>query len=330
MKTKYTFKKMNEMEEILKALAMPAKLSNRRTVLTLLSIAQLAEDSKWKNVKEQYLRIHDMIDFINQNYPNKGNTDLVKGNYKENSRETIRDDSVTPLCALAILEHNGEKSQSEKSAYRLTNQFALLLKSFSSDAWDDELAHFKETHESYQEKYSQIKQIDKGMDVTFNNEDFHLTRSAHNKLQKQILDIFAPTFASGSKLLYLGDTKKREIKRDQETLTALNVQVLEHSMLPDVILYNEPKHWLLFIEAFISTGEFTIERIKKIKEYCKDCPPNLELIFVTAFPTMKKCKEKFLSVAWDTEIWVAEEPSHMIHKNGDKFIGAHTLDNPNI
>ena len=61
----------------------------------------------------------------------------------------------------------------------------------------------------------------------------------------------------------------------------------------------------------------------KIKEYCAECPKDIELIFITAFSTMKKCKEKLLSIAWDTEIWVAEEPTHMIHKNGDKFIGAH-------
>ena len=76
--------------------------------------------------------------------------------------------------------------------------------------------------------------------------------------------------------------------------------------------------------AYTSTGELTIERVSKIKEYCKDCPKDIEIIFVTAFQTMKKCQQKFLSIAWDTEIWVAEEPTHMIHKNGNKFLDAHS------
>ena len=322
--TCYDFSKMNEMKSILTALDMPRKLSNHRTILTLLAIAQLTEWSNWTDTKEEYSRIHDIITFINKHYPDKGGTDTKRGNYKENSRETIRDDSVTPLCELAVLEHNGAKSQSEKSGYRLTNQFALLLKSFGSEDWEDELAYYRSTHKSYKEKYSQIKKLDSGLPVTFNNKSFTLTRTAHNKLQKSVLEKFAPYFAPNSKLLYLGDTKKRKLIADEKFLLQLNIHVLEYSILPDIILYNEDKQWLLFVEAYTSTGEFTVERVQKIKEYCKDCPTNIDIIFVTAFSTMKKCKEKFLSIAWDTEIWVAEEPTHMIHKNGDRFIGAHT------
>ena len=153
---------------------------------------------------------------------------------------------------------------------------------------------------------------------------FHLKRSAHNKLQAAILEEFVPIFVPGAKLLYIGDTKKRELVKDVEFLNELNITVLEHAMLPDLILYQEEKKWLLFIEAYTSTGELTIERVSKIKEYCKDCPKDIEIIFVTAFQTMKKCQQKFLSIAWDTEIWVAEEPTHMIHKNGNKFLDAHS------
>ena len=323
MSKKYKYKKMNEMEEILVNLEMPGKLRNRRSVLTMLAFARLGEKSRWKDVQESYLRIHDIIEFINEYYPDKGGTDPKRGGYKENSRESIRDDTVTPLCDIAILEHNREKSQSEKNAYRLTNQFAILLKAWGTEEWEDELEFYRHTHQSYKERYSQIKKIEKGMDVKFGGEEFHLERSSHNKLQKEILEVFAPNFVSGSILLYLGDTKKRELKKDEEMLSKLKVRVLEHFMMPDIILFQEERRWLIFIEAYTSTGEFTVERVDKIKEYCAECPKDIELIFITAFSTMKKCKEKLLSIAWDTEIWVAEEPTHMIHKNGDKFIGAH-------
>ena len=96
--------------------------------------------------------------------------------------------------------------------------------------------------------------------------------------------------------------------------------------MPDIILFDETSEhkWIIFIEAYTSTGEFTIERVSKIKKYCTNCPTDIEIIFVTAFASMKKCKEKFLSIAWDTEIWIAEEPTHMVHKNGNKFINAHS------
>lgn len=323
----YKFDKMNNMRDILIAIDLPPKLYNCQSILTILAIAQLEEKSKWNKVQEQYLRVHDMIEFINTYYPNKGETDSKRGNYSENSRETIRDDTVTPMCSLALLEHNGEKSQSEKGGYRLTKEFAILLKSFNSDEWNENLQYFISTHVSYKEKYDQLKHIDKGMPVKFNNETFSLSRSKHNQLQVDILNEFVPRFTPGSKLLYIGDTKKRELKRDDILLKKLHITVLDNAMLPDIILYNEELNWILFIEAYTSTGEFTIERVKKIQKYCDERPHDLEIIFVTAFATMKKCKDVFLSIAWDTEIWVAEEPTHMIHKNGDKFIGAHKLGN---
>lgn len=321
---KYEYKKMNEMKKILEELQMPAKLTNTRTILTLLAVARVKEKSKWSQVEESYSRTHDMIVFMNANYPDKGGTDVKRGGYSENSRETIRDDSVAPLCDIAVMEHNGAKSQSEKSAYRLTKEFAALLRTYGTDEWREEIDFYVSTHESYQEKYSQIRQIDKGMSVTYNGEKFELKRSAHNKLQAAILEEFVPVFVPGARLLYIGDTKKREIIKDESLLEMLNVNVLDHAMLPDLILYQEKRKWLLFIEAYTSTGELTVERVERIKEYCKECPPDVEIIFVTAFQTMKKCQQKLLSIAWDTEIWVAEEPTHMIHKNGDKFLGAHT------
>lgn len=95
----YQYSKMNEMHDILEQLQMPAKLKNTRTILTLLSIARVKEKSKWSQVEESYSRTHDMIVFMNTNYPNKGGTDEKRGGYSENSRETIRDDSVLH-CAI--------------------------------------------------------------------------------------------------------------------------------------------------------------------------------------------------------------------------------------
>lgn len=319
----YKYSKMNDMEKILIELEMPPKLYNRRTVLTVLAFAQLTEKSRWKDVKENYFRIHDIIEFINENYPDKGGTDLERGGYKENSRESIRDDSVTPLCELAMLEHNREKSQSEKNAYRLSNPFAVLLKTWGTEQWEDELQYYRATHNDYKQKYDQIKRLDKGMEVTFGGEVYQLERSPHNKLQREILKSFVPYYVSGARLLYLGDTRKRELKCDREMLKNLKVRVLEHSLMPDIILYHEQKKWLVFVEAYTSTGEFTVERVEKVKEYCSECASDITIIFVTAFSTMKKCKEKFLNVAWDTEIWVSEEPTHIIHKNGSRSLDSY-------
>jgi hypothetical protein len=44
-------------------------------------------------------------------------------------------------------------------------------------------------------------------------------------------------------------------------------------------------------------------------------------IFVTAFLDFKTYKNHSQELAWETEVWIAEMPEHMIHLNGDKFLG---------
>lgn len=317
--------KMNSMEQILISLQMPSRLYNRRSILTLLAIGNVKESSKWKSIQEQYLRIHDIISFINENYPGKGSTDPKDKGYSENSRETIRKDTIQPFCELGIIESNEEVTNSGNNGYRFTKEFAKLLRVYDTDEWKDQLTYYKSVHESYAEKYNQKKNVDTGYIATFQGEAFKLERNAHNKLQKAILEKWVPSFTTKAELLYFGDTKNKFIKRDNKRLNELKIEVLENAKLPDIILYEETdKHkWLIFIEAYTSTGEITIERKSKLLEFCKNCLPDTEIIFLTAFQTMKKCKEKFLTIAWDTEIWVAEEETHMIHKNGDKFIGGH-------
>lgn len=47
----------------------------------------------------------------------------------------------------------------------------------------------------------------------------------------------------------------------------------------------------------------------------------LAKIFVTAFLDFDTYKKFSASLAWETEVWIAESPDHMIHLNGDKFLG---------
>ena len=44
-------------------------------------------------------------------------------------------------------------------------------------------------------------------------------------------------------------------------------------------------------------------------------------IYVTAFLDFKTFKKFSETLAWETEVWIADTPDHMIHLNGDKFLG---------
>jgi adenine-specific DNA-methyltransferase len=45
---------------------------------------------------------------------------------------------------------------------------------------------------------------------------------------------------------------------------------------------------------------------------------------VTAFPDRVTFRKFAKDIAWETEVWIADNPDHMIHFNGDKFLGPYT------
>lgn len=157
------------------------------------------------------------------------------------------------------------------------------------------------------------------MPVIINGEKFEFSTGKHNELQKAIIEEFAPRFAQNSIVLYVGDTKDKDLYKDNELLKKLKISMGKHEKLPDVILYQDDKKWVYFIEAVTSVGPISPKRILEINEMTKKC--DLGKIFVTAFIDMKTFKKFAEDLAWETEVWLSEMPDHMIHLNGDKFVG---------
>ena len=91
------------------------------------------------------------------------------------------------------------------------------------------------------------------------------------------------------------------------------------SKLPDVIISDEAQGWLFLIEVVTSHGPVSAKRMVELEEFTKDCPYGI--VYVTAFPNAKEFKKHVTDVAWETEVWLADTPDHMIHFNGDRFIG---------
>jgi type II restriction enzyme len=148
---------------------------------------------------------------------------------------------------------------------------------------------------------------------------YKLSPGKHNQLQVAIVKEFGPRFASGAKLIYLGDTSKKTLIFDKGAFTKLKIPVLEHGKFPDVILYHSKKNWLFLIEAVTSHGPISPKRHMELEKLFDKCKSGK--IYVTAFLDFSTYKKYSNDIAWDTEVWIAEMPSHMIHMNGDKFLG---------
>ncbi|MEX0701982.1 MAG: BsuBI/PstI family type II restriction endonuclease [Planctomycetales bacterium] len=146
-----------------------------------------------------------------------------------------------------------------------------------------------------------------------------LSPGKHNEVQAAVIEHFAPRFARGSVLAYLGDAAKKNLHVDQHLLAPLGFSITDHDKLPDIVLYDPERNWLFLIEAVTSHGPMTPKRVIELKAMLADC--EVGTVFVSAFPDLSEYRRHINKIAWETEIWIAEIPDHMIHYNGDRFLG---------
>lgn len=122
-----------------------------------------------------------------------------------------------------------------------------------------------------------------------------------------------------SECLYVGDTIEKDLVKNVEKLKELGFEITLHDKMPDVVLHREDKDWIYFVESVTSVGPMDLKRILEIIEMTKDVTTGK--IFVTTFLDFKTHKKFAEEHAWETEVWIAEMPEHMIHLNGDRFMG---------
>lgn len=302
-------RKLEEARNILSALEVPAKQQNGMCCCVLLAMAGITEEQRWTSATNNWIRIHDVIAFASDNY---GIT------YAENSRETIRKQAMHHFRNAAFIEDNGKATNSPNYRYRLTDEMLNLIQSYGSQEWSKNLAIFLNNHETLISLYTSKRTVRK-MPVKINGSEFTFSPGRHNQLQRAIIEEFVPRFAPDSECLYVGDTIEKDLVKNEEKLRKLGFSITLHDKMPDVVLYSTEKNWLYFIEAVTSVGPMEPKRIKEIEEMTEDVTAGK--IYVTAFLDFKTFKKFSESLAWETEAWIADMPDHMIHLNGDKFLG---------
>jgi hypothetical protein len=243
--------------------------------------------------------------------------------YAENSRETIRRQTLHQLVQAGIVEKNPDDPErpvnSPKTSYRLSEDVASVLRSYSTSRWDAELASFLSRVETLQSVYAQARErrvlsvaVAPGVLVA-------LSPGGQNPLIKRIVEEFTPQFVREPRVLYIGDAQAKQGYRDEASLVSLNVILERHGQMPDVIIYDAERNWLILVEAVTSHGPMNPKRVRELKQLLAGS--TVGLVFVTAFPDRRTFGKYQSDIAWETEVWIAEDPTHLIHYNGERFLG---------
>jgi hypothetical protein len=315
--------KLADAKQILAAFGLPKQQQNERSALTLLALCNLKETDTWKSSlkismavvgNKDNAKYEGVMRFIAEHYNKK---------YAENSRETFRRQTLHQFVQAGIVEHNPENPQlptnSKDNHYRLTDAALKVIRAFGSKKWDQEVKVFGKNVGSLQETYNKSRNLQMIPIKLSNGKELKFSPGKHNQVQVAIIKEFASRFAQGSELLYVGDTANKDLYVDGKSLTALGIPINEHSKLPDVVLYDKKRNWLFLIEAVTSHGPVSPKRIVELEKFLKDCKAGK--VYISAFPDFKEFKKHTADIAWDTEVWLMDSPEHMIHFNGDRFIG---------
>lgn len=307
--------RIKEALSVLEQLGMPKGQLNERTAICLLALLDLPETKAWDRAGNPMLGIRAILDFAREKLDHR---------YAENTRESIRKYSVKQLVAAGIVLHNPDKPDrpvnSSDNCYQVEPHALALLRKFGSRSWKKFLLAYLETRPTLADQFAKQRDMQRIPAIINGKQQIRLSPGKHSSLIRAIIEEFVPRFIPGGELVYVGDTGTKWGYFDEHLLKTLGIKAGSHGKMPDVIIYWRKKNWLVLIEAVASSGPMDSIRHAELAELFKTSTAGL--VYVTAFPDRGETMRKFLSVvAWETEVWCASDPSHLIHFNGIRFLG---------
>ena len=300
--------------QVLENLGMPRAQQNDRSALCLLALLDLKKGESWADAKDPLVGITPMMEFARDHYGKR---------YAPNTRETFRSQTIHQLVAAGIALYNPDDParpvNSPKAVYQIEADTLTLLRSFGTAAWNKNLAKYLKTRQTLTARYAKERDMKKLPVKLATGETIRLSPGAHSELIKAIIEEFAARFVPGGVLIYAGDTGEKWGYFDKELLAKLGVAVDGHGKMPDVVLYYPEREWLLLVESVTSHGPVDGKRHEELARLFAKSKAGL--VYVTAFPSRAIMARYLGEIAWETEVWCADAPSHLIHFNGERFLG---------
>ena len=317
-------KRIGETLEILKAIGMPKEQQNERSALTLLSLLNLKPLDPWSNASDPLMGITPMMKFFEDYYGKK---------YAPNSRETVRRFTVHQFCQAHLAIENPDDptrpTNSPKAVYQLDYRALDLIRSYGSHNWSIKLNDYLKETPPLDDEYKGVRNGERITVPISPSAKIDLSPGGQNVLVEKIIKLFVPRFIKNPRILYVGDAEKKFLYFDEEGFNSLKITLNPHGKIPDVIILDQERTWLYLIEAVTSHGPINRKRRNELAKVFSTTSAGL--VYVTTFPNRSMMVKYLKEISWESEVWIADTPEHMIHFNGNRFLGPHEpKDDPGI
>lgn len=303
--------------KILIELGMPRPQQNERSALCLLALINLTPGKAWTDIENPLMGITPVMDWSKQHYGK---------NYAPNTRETFRRQTMHQFVQAGIALYNPDKPDrpvnSPHAVYQIEPQMLEVLKTHDSRSYQKNLAAWFKGRQTLTKRYAKQREMHLVPIRLKNGKEIQISPGAHSELIKAIVEEFGPRFAKGGELVYVGDTGDKWGYFDHALLKELGVDIDNHGKMPDAVIYLREEKWLLLIESVTSHGPVDSKRHEELGQLFTGCKAGL--VYVSAFPNRKVMNKYLEYISWETEVWVADSPTHLIHFNGIRFLGPYS------
>src|SRR5690606_22610198 len=223
--------------------------------------------------------------------------------YAPNTRETIRRQTMHQFVDAGLALYNPDDADravnSPRAVYQIEPSALALLRTFGTTTWESALVTWAESRTSLVEQYAMVRRQHRVPVQIAPGHSVELGPGDHSQLIRAVIEDFAPRFAPGSSLVYVGDTDEKWSFCDEPLLAQLGLSVNPHGKMPDVMLYFGARNWLLLVEAVTSHGPVDGKRHQELSTLFAGSSAGL--VFVTAFPGRALFGRYLSEIAWETE-----------------------------
>ncbi|GAB3121128.1 type II restriction enzyme [Leifsonia psychrotolerans] len=301
---------------MLEALGFDKAQSGDRSAWTLLALLQLKPGSAWAEAQSPMLGTHAIMGWVRQHYGK---------DYAPNSRETFRRQTLHQFVDAGLVVYNaddpGRVTNSKDNNYMVAPEGLALLQTFGTSEFEKRLAEYLVTAPGLKAKYAAAREMTRIPVTLPDGTEIDIAGGGQNVLIKAMVEDFCPRFTPGGHVLYIGDADAKLAVFLEDDLAALGVTIDSHGKMPDLVVHQADKNWLFLMEAASTHGPVDGKRHGELAKLFSGSTAGL--VYVSAFPDRKTMRGYLADLAWETEAWTADEPSHMMHLNGDRFLGPH-------
>lgn len=314
-----TSRRIAEAQQLLGSLGFDRERTNERSALVLLALLRLKPDTPWADATIPLVGTRAIMNWIRDEYDK---------DYAPNSRETVRRFSLHQFAEALLVEQNPDKpdrpTNSPNWCYQINLRVLDVLRSFGQPNHGDLVQAYLADVPGLKARYDAARAMNRISVTLPGGALLTLSPGGQNILIKLMIEDFCSYFTPGGEVLYVGDADAKWAVYEHDELTALGVSLDQHGKMPDLVVYMRERNWLILLEAATSHGPVDAKRHGELASLFKGSSAGI--VYVSCFPDRREMRKYLADIAWETEVWCADNPTHLIHFDGERFLGPYETD----